>query len=495
MNKILAFSIIFLFPFSAFAQIELNFNQKDAIELPGNAIFDLTIEDVNNDSFPDYVYCDSNDVYLIDGLYLSQIATFTIEPGTELMRVGDLNNDGFGDVALCGTYPNNPDTNFALFVIGPNYDIEYRLEFPVEFEDWDETPSDIFFAHLYSQNLIFLGTLLEQSYYDPNYWWWRKEGRLIVYSFINAQFVEQEFFELGSSVKQIIPYRHSDSTYIILKAKGENAGDDGYQSYYNGWFDLISINNSFDTTQIWYVGGNSDLDRIPVLEISSPQPGENDLIFFISHPSNIALSSLVCFDDPYGNVAWQKYGYDCTWCDYNLSISNILNRVHKDLFIFRIGWLDFIQIRNPYDGYLNDIGEVSGYRGNYYCSLDQENDDIDEFFFIESDSLFIFNLQIQTAIDSDNLHVPEDMLLSISAIYPNPFNSMTTINFELSELAQTTIEIYDLLGRQILILTDQDYQPGHHQIIWNAEDIKSGVYFVRASTPIASKTMKIVLLK
>ncbi len=474
------------------AQIDLHFNLKEAIDLPGNAIFDLAIQDVNNDNFPDYSYRDSNSVYIIDGFDLSIISNFPFEPGTELLRLGDLNNDGIKDLALCGTYTNNPDTNFVLFLLGPSFYIEHRLEFPTVYEFWIETNSEIYFTNVFGLNLILLGTHLNIEYANYPIFSHRNEGRLKIYTFSNEIISEQESIYIGGVVKQILPFYNELSSYFILKTWGDDHWESDRDIYSNTWTDIFSLDNSLDTANIWHFYGTGGLDAIPNIIIDKPHEQEDDLIFFINLQQT---GSLVCMDDPFGNIAWEKPGYDCHFCTYNITLSDVLNREFEDLLIFRSDWLDFIQIRNPYDGYLDEIGALFGHIGDYFCTLDQDNDGIDEFFYIYSGFLYIFNLQNQTVSDSEDNDIPAEPRLSIAAVYPNPFNSRTTIEFELSEPARATVDIYDLLGRHILILADQNYQSGNNRAIWDAREINSGVYFVKVSTSEVSKTSKMILIK
>lgn len=67
----------------------------------------------------------------------------------------------------------------------------------------------------------------------------------------------------------------------------------------------------------------------------------------------------------------------------------------------------------------------------------------------------------------------------LKASYPNPFNPETIIPFELPESSEVRLEIYDLLGRRLAILTDQVYETGRHEVLWNAANAASGVYIIR----------------
>jgi hypothetical protein len=86
--------------------------------------------------------------------------------------------------------------------------------------------------------------------------------------------------------------------------------------------------------------------------------------------------------------------------------------------------------------------------------------------------------------------------------YPNPFNPVTNIPFELSGIRNVRIQILDVTGRIVNTLTDQTYPTGHHQIVFNATNLSSGVYIVRmisqdpiSNSPAEFSTKRILLIK
>jgi hypothetical protein len=80
-------------------------------------------------------------------------------------------------------------------------------------------------------------------------------------------------------------------------------------------------------------------------------------------------------------------------------------------------------------------------------------------------------------------------------IYPNPFNSQTTIEYSLKEPSPVTIQIYDLTGRRIDILIDEMQGAGEHQISWDASGQSSGIYFCRIIVNGYAETQRLILLK
>ncbi len=79
--------------------------------------------------------------------------------------------------------------------------------------------------------------------------------------------------------------------------------------------------------------------------------------------------------------------------------------------------------------------------------------------------------------------------------YPNPFNPSTTIAFYLPRTARVRLEVFNVLGRRVTSLIDHRLSAGSHQVVWDAQDAASGVYFYRLSTEAFATTRKMVLLQ
>ncbi len=79
--------------------------------------------------------------------------------------------------------------------------------------------------------------------------------------------------------------------------------------------------------------------------------------------------------------------------------------------------------------------------------------------------------------------------------YPNPFNPATVISFNISSRSETTICIYDILGKLVETVFDGVLESGNHSIIWNALNKSSGVYLCVVRVNNESKSIRLVLLK
>jgi hypothetical protein len=79
--------------------------------------------------------------------------------------------------------------------------------------------------------------------------------------------------------------------------------------------------------------------------------------------------------------------------------------------------------------------------------------------------------------------------------YPNPFNPTTNINFEIAKTGFTQIIVFDILGRELKKLVSEELNAGIYQLIWDAGEFPSGIYFYKLITADYSQTRKMILLK
>jgi hypothetical protein len=79
--------------------------------------------------------------------------------------------------------------------------------------------------------------------------------------------------------------------------------------------------------------------------------------------------------------------------------------------------------------------------------------------------------------------------------YPNPFNPSTSISFSLGIYGFTSLRVYDVLGREVAILVNEQKPAGTYTQQWNATALSSGVYFYRLQAGSLSETKKLLLLK
>jgi phosphatidylserine/phosphatidylglycerophosphate/cardiolipin synthase-like enzyme len=84
---------------------------------------------------------------------------------------------------------------------------------------------------------------------------------------------------------------------------------------------------------------------------------------------------------------------------------------------------------------------------------------------------------------------------SLSQNYPNPFNPRTAVSFQLSAVGRVTLRVFDVLGREVAVLVDEQKEPGSYRVMWEAARLSSGIYFCRLQVGGFVETRKMVLIK
>jgi photosystem II stability/assembly factor-like uncharacterized protein len=115
-----------------------------------------------------------------------------------------------------------------------------------------------------------------------------------------------------------------------------------------------------------------------------------------------------------------------------------------------------------------------------------------ELFIATDESVWRSNPDSLTSVAEDDIK-PKEYFLSQN--YPNPFNPSTTIKYSLPQTGRVTLSIYDLLGREVVKLIDEEKPAGEYETKWNASSYPSGVYFIKMTAGQYSETRKLLLMK
>ena len=158
----------------------------------------------------------------------------------------------------------------------------------------------------------------------------------------------------------------------------------------------------------------------------------------------------------------------------------------------------FVELYNNTEGnddsWFWEVGDVDpayGVAGQAYTfTLPEEPWEYDHYTDL---SFFLSRIPDTTGADDTSDGIPGVPCLSQN--YPNPFNASTVIGYSLPSASDVTIDIYDLLGRKVEALVVGRQQAGNHQIIWDASEYSSGLYFYRIRAGAHNETRKMVLSK
>ena len=112
-------------------------------------------------------------------------------------------------------------------------------------------------------------------------------------------------------------------------------------------------------------------------------------------------------------------------------------------------------------------------------------------------------LGVYRSVQSTN-PVDENLVISPNSFelyqnYPNPFNPKTNIRFRISDLCFISLKVYDLLGKEVAILVDEERPAGKYEVKFDASDLSSGTYFYKLSVinqdQEFNSTKKLIFLK
>ena len=79
--------------------------------------------------------------------------------------------------------------------------------------------------------------------------------------------------------------------------------------------------------------------------------------------------------------------------------------------------------------------------------------------------------------------------------YPNPFNPVTTFKYGIPERTLVELRIYDILGREVELLVNEEQDSGYYEINFNANNLSGGIYLYQLKAGNFIKTKKMILLK
>lgn len=100
---------------------------------------------------------------------------------------------------------------------------------------------------------------------------------------------------------------------------------------------------------------------------------------------------------------------------------------------------------------------------------------------------------VLTSVSPITTTVPGEFALSQN--YPNPFNPITTIRVDIPQTSNVNITVFNILGREVATLVNEELKPGGYEVRWDATNVASGTYFYKIVAGKFVQTRKALLLK
>ncbi len=285
--------------------------------------------------------------------------------------------------------------------------------------------------------------------------------------------------------------------YFADQNKGWISGDSGTILYTsNGgsnWLTLNTVVHSKIMKTVQFSNQNLAAITMDSLILVSTNMGSN---WFVNYTPGENWFFDICFTDNnsalafgYGNIFktsnsglnWSKVNNDLQTGGKALSYtgntlyavtgSNVYKSVNGG-----INWANSELNNSPYTCYsISYINENTGWVSG------------------ENGSLFRNTNSTAIGIEPISNEIPKQFLLHQN--YPNPFNPETNIKFDLPENTFVRFIVYDITGKEIDILINEQMNKGSYEIKWNAARLPSGIYFYRIITEKFSDSRKMILIK
>lgn len=229
--------------------------------------------------------------------------------------------------------------------------------------------------------------------------------------------------------------------------------------------------------------------------------GQNWVEQDLNPSQNYNLTSVQFLDDNYGWVS-AIYGRlffttngGSTWQEINTGIFESLNEIY---FIdINNGWVvgdagTVLRSRNGGNTWITQFSDVATNSLSSVCFIDTLNG------WVSGEGGTIIHTSdgggIVSVETEGNEFTKADKYI-LSQNFPNPFNPKTTIKWIMPETGFVTLRIYDVLGREVMILVNQELNAGNQETVFDATNFSSGIYFYQLKVGDFIQTKKIVLMK
>jgi hypothetical protein len=275
----------------------------------------------------------------------------------------------------------------------------------------------------------------------------------------------------------------------IFYQDGNSAMNTFFNNYYGNGVSAVLWNDEIDPTQTGHWGDDASVEEIihTINHVGHTHvyPSAFDLqpnSSLMSAAMDVARGGqFLSVPNNYPSSAW--YHYDDWTCDYEC------------MAIEYMYWAIV-----SYMGILDDPQTAAGIANEWepYNAILLQSMDTLMYALITDPQYSLPLLAPDGNYCPGNASIGENSLpgsISLVSVYPNPFNPKITIRFSVETQHAPSLHIFDIIGRLVETLINEDVHSGEFEIMWNAGENPSGIYFIKLETENTSITRKVVLIK
>lgn len=251
------------------------------------------------------------------------------------------------------------------------------------------------------------------------------------------------------------------------------------------WQNGIWVNNSLEA----YTYDSSGNVLTCLIELWGNGTWENYIKYAFSY--NINGNRVFSLFEKWQNGIWENYNQYSYTFDTN---GNKLTSLHKK---WQNGaWVNYRLYENMYDANNNTVSAYSyRWENNIWVNSDGDLNII-----FNNNKGFAFAYGYYCTVEYTQFtdvkeELNNSLVFTLNQNYPNPFNPSTTIKFAIPQSEFVTIKVYDILGKEITTLINEELNAGSHTKIWDAKNLSSGVYFYKLQAGKFSETKKMILVR
>ena len=176
----------------------------------------------------------------------------------------------------------------------------------------------------------------------------------------------------------------------------------------------------------------------------------------------------------------------------NLNYSGILNQGQTNSLIVKLNSAKSKIQEGKFNTAINQLGafinQVNGFINGRILTIQQGQPLINL-----ANSIIEVLRESDKTVAINSTETPAEF--SLHNNYPNPFNPVTKIKFDIANTGNAIIIIYDMLGKEVKVLLNSKLEPGTYETSFNASNYPSGVYFYRLVTDFYTNTKKMIFVK
>ena len=198
-------------------------------------------------------------------------------------------------------------------------------------------------------------------------------------------------------------------------------------------------------------------------------------------PPKLILFKFIFTDSPCGS--WITLTHSPVLQSQSLTVSSI----EEEIICF-IDWLYVFDIIDLENINLVSVAYTASWPNNIFVN--------DKYIFLSDfeDGVFIFDVDDISSVKTEEYtSIIRDFNLYQN--YPNPFNPFTTIKYSVPNTSRISLIVYDILGREIQTLVNEEKLPGNYSIQFDGTYLSSGVYFYTLTVGNFVESKKMTLMK